>query len=189
MTDPVLTAFLQQQYREGMALADASDLLDLVPCGGEPPHRYVARFRCTGLVKSEAGEIVEANEFAIGISFHDSYLSFADPMRVVTLLDPPTTFGPHVRAPFICIGRLRRGTPLVSILYQCFAVLTYGKLRLDDPLDPAAAAWARHNLHRFPLDRRPLKRRAAGSPVAELDPTRAPDGGADFDLEVVEVTS
>ena len=83
MTDPILTTFLERQYHEGMALAESSDLLDLVPIGDGPPQRYVARYRCTGLVKLEAGEIVEANDFVVGLWFSDGYLRDVERSSVV----------------------------------------------------------------------------------------------------------
>jgi hypothetical protein len=63
--------------------------------------------------------------------------------------------------PLICIGRLTPGAALADILYQLFDVLTWQKYnpREDDSLNKAACAWARANQHRFPVDRRPLKRR------------------------------
>jgi len=179
MTDRVLTAFLERQYHEGLALAAASDLLDLIPLGDVPPQRYVARYRCTGLVKADAGEIVEANHFVLGIWLPDDYLRHVEPLSVVTVLEPREIFQPNVKAPFMCLGRLPAGTSLVDILYQAFEIITYGKATMceDDALNREACAWARRNLQRFPVDRRGLKRRTADV-VAD-----------DFDIDVLEVPS
>jgi len=162
MTDRVLAAFLARQREEGMALAAASDLLDLVPVDGALGQRYLADFRCTGLVQAESGEIVEADRFVIGIWFPDGYLREADPSRVLTWLEPGRIFHPNVRAPFICIGHLAPGTSLVDLLYRCFEIITYSKvtMREDDVLNREACAWARQNQHRFPVDHRALKGRS-----------------------------
>jgi len=178
MTDRVLTAFLERQLAEGMALAEASDLLRLIPLPGDPPRKYIADFRCKGLVKSAAGEIVEAERFVVGIWFADGYLREVDPCTALTWLEPHTIFHPNVSAggPFICLGRIGPGTSLVELAYRCFELLTYNKvtMREDDALNREACAWARHNLHRIPVDRRALKRRAR-------------DGAIDFDVDVIEV--
>lgn len=174
MRDPVYEAFLARQYEEGMALARASDLLELEPLDGSPPCRYLARFRCTGLVRPREngsgmrGRVVEADRFEVGIWFPSDYLRRADPWQVLTWLGPRQVFHPNIsdRMPLICVGRLQPGTWLVDLLYQCFEIISYQKvtMREDDALNPAACAWAREHQHLFPIDRRPLKWRAAPSP-------------------------
>ena len=44
MNDRILTSFLERQLAEGVALAEDSDLLDLLPLGPVPIHRFLARF-------------------------------------------------------------------------------------------------------------------------------------------------
>ena len=162
--DPVRHAFLMRQRDEGMALAGASDILTLVPVEGEPPAKYVADFRCSGLVQVEDGSVEESDRFAVGIWFPTDYLRRAEPWQVLTWLGPRHVFHPNIsdRAPFICVGRLVPGTSLVDLLYHCFEIITYKKvtMREDDALNIRACGWARENQHRFPVDPRPLKRRA-----------------------------
>ena len=176
MTDKVLAAFLARQSEEGMALAAASDLLELVPVDGAPPQRYLADFRCRGLVQTESGEIVTADRFVVGVWFPDDYLRRADPFQVLTWLEPGCIFHPNVssNAPLICIGRLAPGTSLVDLLYRCFEIITYSKvtMREDDALNKEACAWARNNQHRFPVDRRPLKRRRVEFGLENLETVR-----------------
>jgi len=175
MTDKVLAAFLARQFEEGMALAAASDLLDLVPVDGEARQRYLADFRCTGLVQTDAGAIVEEDRFLLGIWFPDQYLRAADPFAVLTWLEPQRVYHPNISqaAPFICIGRLAPATPLVDLLYRCFEIITYNRvtMREDDALNREACAWARQNQHRFPVDRRPLTRRHVDFDVAPVEGT------------------
>ena len=162
--DRVLEGFLQRQFEQGMALAAESDLFDLVPLDPPPaPQHYVACFHCTGLVRAPSGEVTEANQFAVGITFPDDYLRRADPFQVLAWLGPREAFHPNIsdRAPFICVGRIVPGTPLVDLLYQIHEIITYNKatVREDDALNPDACAWARRNQDRLPIDARPLKRR------------------------------
>jgi hypothetical protein len=175
MRDKIFAAFLQRQYEEGRALAGASDLLELFPMptvDGEPSQTHIARFLCNGLVRSSEGEIVEANHFEVMINFPSDYLRRADPFQVLTWLGPRNVFHPNIsdRAPLICVGKLAPSTPLVDLLYQCFEIITYNKvtMREDDALNVAACKWARENQGRFPVDRRPLKRRALNIEVAEI---------------------
>jgi hypothetical protein len=171
MSDRVLAAFLDRQLEEGRALAAESDLFDLVPIDGPGRQRYLVELRCTGLVQRDGGEIVEADRFVIGVWFPDHYLREADPYRVLTWLDPIRTWHPNIRAPFVCAGRISPGTPLVDLVYRCFELVTFNRvtMREDDSLNREACAWARHNLHRFPIDSRPLKRRAADFAIETLE--------------------
>jgi len=178
MPDRILEAFLARQEHEGRVLAAQSDLLTLVPIGS-PADRYLIEFRCKGLVEREPGEVVEANRFQVGVCFPSNYLRVANPFRVITWLGPHNVWHPNISAtePVICVGRLEAGTGLVDILYQLFEIISWNKvtMREDDALNVAACQWARRNPHRFPVDRRPLKRR----PVAIRVDDRANRGQAD----------
>lgn len=169
--DKIFEAFLKRQFEEGMTLADASDLIDLVPLDGLPPQHYVAVFHCKGLVRSEQGGVTEADRFEVGLWFPNDYLRHAEPFQVLTWLGPRPVFYPNISPPFICIGQLTPGTSLVDILYQCFEIITYNKvtMREDDALNKDACVWARHNQHRFPIDRRPLKRRTLNLSVEPIE--------------------
>ncbi len=168
--DPVFEAFLTRQYEEGMALAAQSDLLELIPLGGTPPNRYIARFTCDGLIRLPNGQVTGAHRFEVGIWFPSDYLRRAEPLEVLTWLGPRRVFHPNIsdQWPVICVGRLTPGTWLVDLLYQCFEIISYQKvtMREDDALNAAACAWAREHQDRFPTDRRPLKWRKPSSEPA-----------------------
>ena len=163
MKDKVMQAFLAAQLKAAMALAGASDLLDLRPSAGKPPQRYRAHYRCKGLVRDSDGEIVEADHFEVSIWFPHDYLRVAHPAKTLTWLGPANIWHPNIHglAGAMCTGRLAPGTPLVDILYQCFEIITYRNvtMREDDALNKPACSWARQHQHLFPIDRRPLKRR------------------------------
>ena len=163
--DKIFESFLQRQYEEGMALAAASDLLELFPVAtldGAPPQEYLARFRCKGLVRFGQG-VEEWDCFEVIIYFPTDYLRNANAFQVLSWVYPAQVFHPNIsdRSPFICVGRLAPGTSLVDILFQCWEIITYNKvtMREDDALNRQACAWARQNQEKFPVDRRPLKRR------------------------------
>ena len=171
MRDNIFESFLKQQYEEGMALAESSDLLELFPMDGPLTQEYIARFHCKGLVRAGDGAVVEADGFAVRIWFPSDYLRRAEPFEVLTWFGTERIFHPNIRSPFICVGRLAPGTSLVDILYQCFEIITYNKvtMREDDALNREACAWARENQKQFPIDRRPLKRRALDITVEQIE--------------------
>ena len=154
-------------------LAAALDRADFSATpGDEIPSRYLVRFHCKGLVRDGGGAVLEADRFDVGVWFPSDYLRRAAPPQVLTWLGPRNVFHPNIsdQAPFICVGHLSPGTPLVDLIYQCFEIITYNKvtMREDDALNKDACAWARHNLHRFPVDSRPLKRRAVDIQIEEV---------------------
>jgi len=159
--DLIYRHFMERQLTEGLALAEESDLLRLRIPPFAPPH-FVAEFHCKGLVREADGVIKEADHFEVGIWFPSDYLRRADPFEMLRIFTP-NTWHPNISrdVPLICIGRLSPGTALVDILYQIFDIVTYQKYnpREDDSLNKVACAWARENPRRFPIDRRPLKRR------------------------------
>ncbi len=163
MQDRIHEGFLRRQYEDVRVLERESDLLEVSALPGDPPARYIVALRCKGLIRAD-DRIREHDTWEFGVSFPPDYLRRADPFEVVTLLNPLlTAWHPNIssKAPIVCIGRLTPGTGLVDIVYQVFEVVTYNKvtMREDDALNVEACAWARRNQHRFPIDRRPLKRR------------------------------
>lgn len=167
--DRVYEAFLQRQWEEGRALAAESDLLDLLPLANTdgPPNYFIVRFYCKGLIRGANGEVREASEFHLGIGFPADYLRRCEPMQVITWLDPLEVFHPNIRPPAICLGRIVPGTALVDLLYRCFEIITYREWAAHDALNIEAAQMARNISDRFPIDRRPLKRRVIGIEVRE----------------------
>ena len=173
ITDNVLRTFLTEQHTEAMALADASELFELAPCGSPPYQQYIVRFSSRGLVRRR-GEVMEARRFEVGINFPPDYLRFVSPGEVVALLAPWDVFHPNVRGPLLCLGPIPPGTRLVDLIYQCYELLGYSKVTMTelDALNWEACRWARENQDRFPIEDRPLKslaslgRRAADTRAA-----------------------
>lgn len=176
MADHVLTGFLDRQLVEGMALAEASDLLTLVPVAGSPPERYLAHFGCRGLVRDDDGRIRVSEQFVVGIWFPAEFLREVDPFIVLTWLRPRRIWHPNIsnRAPFICIGPIAPATGLVELLYRVFEVISWQRATLveTNALNGEACAWARANPDRWPVDRRPLKRRTTEVGVEPIEVRR-----------------
>ena len=154
--DKILEHFLETQRRDALALAEASDLLELVPIDLQ---RYGAIFHCRGLVREASGEVREHDRFAVGIWLPETYLRDANPAQILTWLDPAEVWHPNIRPPYLCLGKITPGTPLVEILHRCFELITYQDvtMREDDALNGPACVWARRHRDRFPIDGRPIK--------------------------------
>lgn len=164
MIDAVLTSFLAHQYGEAKALADRSDLVDLLPLGSPPYQRFVVRYWCRSLVKTRTG-ITLGSRFEVGFRLGNDYLRRADVSQVVTLLSPPNVFLPNVSFPFICLGSLKPGTALVDLIHRVHEILIGRNVTMneEDALNKEACQWARRHRDRLPLDDRPL-----GRPILDL---------------------
>jgi len=157
--DPILNLFLDAQLDAGLRLAAESDLLEVEPLDAQ---RFVVVFRCKGLVRSPSGNVIEHDHFAVGIRFPDDFLRTVNPAEILTWLGPDLVFHPNIAPPFLCIGKIVPGTSLTELIHRCFEVISFENvtMREDDSLNHEACAWARRNRQRFPIDTRPLKRRA-----------------------------
>src|SRR5262249_25585064 len=114
----LLTRFLDSQYAQGLELAAASDLLELVPIGAAPVQRYIARLGCRGLVRTDRGEIEESVGCVVGIHFPEDYLRRVQPLEIVRWIAPENVFHPNCAlapngVPVVCVGKIPPGTPLV----------------------------------------------------------------------------
>lgn len=158
MQDTVFEAFLQGQYQAALELNRSSDLVRLVALDDAPVRTYAAEFSCRALAYRN-GDIVTVERSAVGIHFPSNYLREFDTAQVFTWLGPPDIWHPNVVCPALCGGHIPPGTPLQDLVYQVFDIITFSNVSMDenDALNRAACAWARRNLHRFPVDTRPMK--------------------------------
>ena len=174
--------FLRRQYREGMAFAKESDILALRLASpqDEAPWRYVAGFRCRGLVQFTPRDVEVTDYFEVGIRYPHNCMNRMDSLSCLAFLGPPGAFSPHIRAPFVCIGRLRGGTPLVEICLRLFEVITWQRFSLLETrsLSREACRWGRAHLAELPVDARPLRRRDFSLEVEEVEDVDAMEGGA-----------
>lgn len=180
MTDTILAGFLRRQAEAARELEAASDLVKIT-VGGASGDRFVVELSCRGLVARSPADVRESGTFACGVWFPPDYLRAANPFEVVTWLFPRDIWHPNIAGNLsrICIGRLAPGTPLVDLIYQVHAIVTWNKvtMREDDALNAAACQWARGHADRYPVDRRPLKRRAFQLAVTMVSGNEADHGG------------
>ncbi len=161
MTDMILTRWWEKNWPDASRLAGESDLVRVESLHDRAPRHLVARFSCKGLVREADRRVVEADHFEVGIWIPPDYQIRADTRQVFTVLWPLNVWHPNILGPFLCAGHLHPGMSIVDLLYQVYEILTYHNFAPNDALNPDAAAWARQpdNRARFPIDRRPLKRR------------------------------
>lgn len=163
MPDPIRDAFLKRQLEEALALNAASDIVTITPVGGMPPDRYIIDFRCRGLMRTANGDVHPAEQFVVGVYFSQSFLrDVPNPFQVLTVLHPRGAFQPNIaeHAPFVCPGHLPPGMAITELTYQLWELWTWRKFNLVDGLNAEAARYARAHQAEFPLDPRPLKRKA-----------------------------
>lgn len=160
MSDLVRRSFLLAQESEGLQLAEASDILSIEPLGSSPHERYIARFEGRSVLADRDGPREANGLFVVGVWFTGEYHRQVVVPQVLTWLGPREFFHPNVLGPLCCLGPLRTGTSLVEICFRVWSVISYQNYGLTSPLNLAAATWARSHLDLFPVDPRPLKRRA-----------------------------
>ena len=108
-----------------------------------------------------AGRIERADSCEFGIYLSDEYQRHQPGFELITILKPTAILHSNVKFPFVCIGRIRPGTPLVELLFSLYRLATYRLWNANDALDPVAAEWLRLHQAELPLDTPPLKRRKA----------------------------
>ena len=169
--DRIFQSWLERQHEEGVALAAASDVLSLFPETELPPRRYIARFDCQAMVRV-SGEPSSWRWCEAAIQFPFDYLrAVQHPGLICALVYPRHVFHPNAAPPNLCIGRIPPGTSLCELIFRIYEIVTFQKFtpREDDALNRDACAWARRNMQRFPLDARPLRRRAADFEVTPIE--------------------
>jgi hypothetical protein len=168
--DPVLDAFLAQQFEEVRELERRSPVLEVMTMDGEPHQLYVATFHARGLVQ-HAGVVEEAHEARFGFNLMDQYLADdvdLSRLPIVTYLGPhPAPWHPNILPfpPFAVCLHIAPGTPLAALLRGAYELWTYQLFSTwDNGLNPRAASWARSQpAARFPVDSGPLTgRRLSG---------------------------
>ncbi|MFQ5653990.1 MAG: hypothetical protein ACE5GW_04585 [Planctomycetota bacterium] len=170
MVDRIHRSFLLREHEEAMALAAECDLLDLELLGDpDVPRRYLARFAHDCLVRDRRnGEIGTAHGFSVGFYLPPDYQEHVVVPQIVTWLEPENAFHANIRWPFICVGDVRPGTSLVSLILQVHEIGTAQiyTANLDDCLNPVACAWMQKHPDRLPTDRRALKPRRGGFEIS-----------------------
>lgn len=168
VADRVLEAWLRAQWQAARDLVARSDLLRVVPVGIEPYRTYDVHLATHGLVwpPEQAGPAVHRRGFRVWIAFGEEYLRL--PARGVFVLRAPRhVFHPNIvphesgEPQAICVGRIRPGTSLTTLIRGIHRILSWQGYTLDDALNGAACAYARGPARgrELPVDPRPIVRR------------------------------
>jgi ubiquitin-protein ligase len=164
MSDPILRRFLEESWGNARALAERSDILELVPVDGDPPSTVIAHFRAGCYVMSANGPRIHEGGFTVGFRFPDRYLSAVLPWEMAQVVGPLNLWHPNVRPPAICLGSIRPGTELRDLLFRTYDLITNRRRSNPaDPLNPDASSWFRRQWPVAPADLRPLKWRKEAS--------------------------
>lgn len=176
--DEVFAGFREAQQADAEALNERSPLVKIHRHGAAEEATWLVDYRCRGLVRTPDGTIEEAEHFQVGIRFPEDYLGQANPYVVASWLGPRAAYHPNIGIPpgfdrpYICVGHLRPGTPLIDLVLQAFEIISYQKVTMNegDAINQDACRWARANLHRFPIDRRSiLGREVYPAPSAQIE--------------------
>jgi len=157
MRDQLFIDFLEDQHDPAMALDQESNMIKIHPKGPKPYQEYDVEFFCKGLVQTRTG-IEKVEGFLVNFNFPSEYLRRENPSEIITILWPFPVFHPNCLFHLICTGHKRKGTMLSEFIHSCHRIFTYQMYNLDrnEAMNKNAWLFARKNVHRFPVDDRPL---------------------------------
>ena len=167
--DRVYEAFIEGQTCAAQTLNQASDIVCITTKKLNWGHLYRVKFLCKGLV-NDGREIREHNQFELGVHFPEHYLRRCKPAEIVCWFGPANIWHPNIKPPFLCLGRVAPGTQIIDIVNRAYEIISYQKVTMveSNALNREACAWARANSDRFPIDKRPLRRRTIEVTMEEI---------------------
>jgi ubiquitin-protein ligase len=118
-----------------------------------PPEKYLIKFNCTGLWRDDDGTMQNAPYHLLEVVFGVDY-----PSKPPTFVWLTPIWHPNLKRPYICLeGQpFAVGWTLDRIVQEVGRLVMYQSYNVNDPLNGEAAAWARANADRFPVDDRDL---------------------------------
>jgi hypothetical protein len=121
---------------------------------GRAPEKYLVAYRCTGLKKSDSGQIVETNHHLMQVVLGQDFPNRGAP-RLVWLT---AIWHPNIRPPYVCTsGRpFAVSTTLDMICLMVGQMVQYRNYNVHSFMDKEAAEWATANRDRLPVDDRGL---------------------------------
>jgi hypothetical protein len=168
MAESIFKDFLEHTTRAGLELAALSDVLDLerLPVAGEG--LFAATYHVAYLARRAGGGVqVEKGPLEVMIRMGPEYLRQVAPLEIVQVGNT-AFFHPNFRWPVLCVGEVRPGMMLSTLLRHVFEIVTYQNYATNDGLDLEACIRLRNEpelLDRLPrvprLVRRPLEVRHA----------------------------
>ena len=146
------TRRLRSDFGKIQALLErAGQVLALESSTGDPPARYVLRYRCKSLERIEDGQAIWRSEHRVAIQIPSGYPLEPPAVRMLTPI-----YHPHVFASGnVCLGsRWLVGEGLDNLVVRIGAILRFEPAYLDfkSPANLEAAHWASAHLAEFPLE-------------------------------------
>ena len=142
--DVVTQAFMRSQYRQLQQFCRQSDLVDVALLRQTV---FLIRFLCGAIVQTPAG-IGWSNETRLLVRVPERYLLEHPRTNEVLEWDRRSMiWHPNALFSVVCIGQIRRNTPVMDLVFRAHSVLVWRSPNLADPLNPAAAEWARNVLN------------------------------------------
>jgi len=135
--DAIFRRFLESAYSEAMELAEASDVLTLVPIPPQPPSTYLCEFRVQHLRRAGSGIVKKCDGTVVcALHFHEDFLRTTDPrlsLEVASLISPGDFVHPNVSEGTICLGyRFAPGTRIALLLRGLYEIVSYSNYTLDE---------------------------------------------------------
>lgn len=156
---------LRSDLAKVRALLDrCGDALTLEATTGDPPTRYVLRYRCESVTRIADDQAVMGKEHRAEIKIPSGYPLEPPTVRILTPIENPHVFTTGM----VCLGsRWQVGEGLDNLVLRVGAILRFEPAYLDfkSPANLAAAHWASAHLADFPLGPDPL-----GSPAPAAEP-------------------
>jgi ubiquitin-protein ligase len=120
---------------------------------GRAPEKYLIEYRCAGLAITDTGGVSAHEKHRMSVIFKYDY-----PSKPPMLIWHTPLWHPNIRPPGVCPhGRkFAVSVPLDQIVLTVGEMVQYRNFNLSDPFNHDAAAWARQNLDKFPVDQRDL---------------------------------
>jgi ubiquitin-protein ligase len=132
--------------------SNSGDTLAIESVAGDPPERYIMRYRCKGIERLDGSRPVYRDTHRVQIDLSASYPAQQPSAAMLTPI-----FHPHIWTNnVICLGK--RWTPaeyLDSLVLRIGSIIQYDPQYFDfgSPANSAAAVWAQQNMRLFPVGR------------------------------------
>jgi hypothetical protein len=138
MAVSIVDEFLTRTTQAGFKLAQESDVMTLSRVAIPGAGLFAASFAIRYLAQGPGREVVVAlGPIEVMIHIGPEYLRQVNPLELV-MIAQADFFHPNFRWPVLCLGGVRPGTPLPTLLRHVYEIITYQNFSTDDGLNPDA---------------------------------------------------
>lgn len=133
--------FLDETHAAAQELAERSDVMRLQRLPLPGMGLWVASFDLPYLRQEQDGTVrFVQGPLEAAIQLGPAYLTDARPVGIVQVANGDL-FHPNYRFPFLCVGEVRPGLGLPSVLRHVFEILSYQNYATDHGLNPLACRY------------------------------------------------